>query len=272
MQDNLADYCLRFSWEQTNYVCVISWVCEPSHFCYHESCHMLPSLPRLAKLQPSQVNCKPNSNPTASLLHGWLSSSHISWFPAILGSDNPWALSKCGILRIWCVQLILDMANTYSISHVPWQDEHKRGWWADDKCAKQELVLLCGVDTSQCEIHCLWHPSHWTEDGFHIYWQLHTNKKCLRGQVSNSQLCSAGVLSCISTLGRGWTRWSSLRLRVTWITWFLSTSYEKTDLVKTDFSDSLIWVRSLYIQAKQNKQICFVTNLKKLNHIEIVNN
>ena len=131
-----------------------------------------------------ETGCEHGSFPSSSLLHAWICTPHQQRIPAVPCIDS----TRTHPADVWCQEhdgCLWSKAWTLPDcgSHVPWPYVHEGGGWTDAQCSEQEQFLLCGMDPQQCEDSCLWHPTPWSEDGFHFRWKQH----CHPGTVQAHQ-------------------------------------------------------------------------------------
>merc|ERR1712224_1136979 len=56
-------------------------------------------------------------------------------------------------------------------------------YMGDDQCAKQELVVLCGVDPQQHQVVRVRYPAQGPQDELHLHWQLHRHPGDVQARV-----------------------------------------------------------------------------------------
>lgn len=100
----------------------------------------------------SKAWCQPYSIPPSSLLDGGICSSDLPRLSAISRSHNSWA-RPANVRR------------------------KERDVGANDQCPKQELFLLCGVDSEQCQIQHPWHPDYRHFNGVHPHRKLNIHSR-----------------------------------------------------------------------------------------------
>ena len=132
----------------------------------------------------AQTGGEHGSLPTSALLHARLRSSHVAWLATIPGLDSAWAHSTDVRFQEHDGRV---RSSSWSLPdcghHLPWSHVDERSRWTNAQRTEQELVVLRGMDSKQCQDRCLWYSTSRTEDGCTfigqcnalsgVFWDIH---------------------------------------------------------------------------------------------------